>query len=694
MRLGLSARILAGTAASVVGSLLLALGIAQYATHRAANADLSRSLDQTAARVRDALRAQEQVMITGARSWADVASGVRSTSLAATDSLEPGNGYDHAVGAAAAIGADWAQIVNTAGVRQGKSDEPAAPRDSLAGSALIGQALDGRPVGGFGVLRDSQLFQAVAVPIFGASASDSGKGRLLGAVMAVRYLNDSLAAQVSRGTGSHVAFYAVDRAGSPRVTGADLGDRAAIASFVRTGMAAWTPADSTQSTTGARDATPARGEASVDGKRYLGFGRPLTSVSGRAVGGFVGLRSADEAERSLDSVRNAIVLAAIAGLVLAALSSVLVARHVIGPLQSLAIAARRAAEGDYDAQIPDAGGDEVGTVASAFRSLLADLRDKQALVDVLGGSALALNASTMASAAMRDGQTLRLAVGDANSIAPGRLLAGRYEVRQLLGEGGMGTVYRAHDRELGEDVAIKTLRADTADPSALERFRGEIRLARKISHRNVVRTHDIGEAGGEYYITMELVEGTSLKELIVARGKLPPAAVVSIAKQLCRALEVAHEAGVIHRDIKPQNMVVESDGVLKVMDFGIARLAERAPGQGPTQQGMIVGTPDYMAPEQLMGDTIDPRVDIYAAGVVMYECLTGRLPFQAENIFTLMTRVLEETPLSPAELAGVPRALSDVVMRAMSRDREQRPASAHALHELLERVDESRLAVA
>ena len=129
MRLGLSARILAGTAASVVGSLLLALGIAQYATHRAANADLSRSLDQTAARVRDALRAQEQVMITGARSWADVASGVRSTSLAATDSLEPGNGYDHAVGAAAAIGADWAQIVNTAGVRQGKSDEPLWSRD-------------------------------------------------------------------------------------------------------------------------------------------------------------------------------------------------------------------------------------------------------------------------------------------------------------------------------------------------------------------------------------------------------------------------------------------------------------------------------------------------------------------------------------------------------------------------------------
>src|SRR5205085_6637835 len=135
-------------------------------------------------------------------------------------------------------------------------------------------------------------------------------------------------------------------------------------------------------------------------------------------------------------------------------------------------------------------------------------------------------------------------------------------------------------------------------------------------------THDICDSGGLYYITMEFIEGKSLKDLIISRGRLPASVTVPIAKQLMRALEVAHEAGVIHRDIKPQNMVVEGDGVLKVMDFGIARMATRPADSGHTQAGMIVGTPEYMAPEQLLGDELDARADLYATGAVLYECLT------------------------------------------------------------------------
>jgi serine/threonine protein kinase len=161
-----------------------------------------------------------------------------------------------------------------------------------------------------------------------------------------------------------------------------------------------------------------------------------------------------------------------------------------------------------------------------------------------------------------------------------------------------------------------------------------------------------------------------------------------IAKQLCRALEVAHEEGVIHRDIKPQNMVVQPDGVLKVMDFGIARLAERKPDAGHTQAGMIVGTPEYMAPEQLFGEEIDARADLYAAGVVIYECLTGRLPHEADTPMTLIAKVLEETPRAPRELqADVPPALSDIVMRTLSRDRDKRPSSAVELHDWLEHLE-------
>jgi eukaryotic-like serine/threonine-protein kinase len=188
-----------------------------------------------------------------------------------------------------------------------------------------------------------------------------------------------------------------------------------------------------------------------------------------------------------------------------------------------------------------------------------------------------------------------------------------------------------------------------------------------------------------YFITMEFVEGRSLKELIVSRGRLPVSVVLPIAKQLCRALEVAHEEGVIHRDVKPQNMVVQPDGVLKVMDFGIARLAQTSTGH--TRAGIVVGTPGYMSPEQLMGDPLDARADIYSAGVVLYECLTGRLPHEAETLIALISKVLEETPRSPRDVqADVPPALSDVIMRTLSKDRDKRPKSASELHDWLERV--------
>jgi serine/threonine-protein kinase len=184
---------------------------------------------------------------------------------------------------------------------------------------------------------------------------------------------------------------------------------------------------------------------------------------------------------------------------------------------------------------------------------------------------------------------------------------------------------------------------------------------------------------------MEFVEGSSLKDLIISRGRLPGAAVISIGKQLMRALEVAHEAGVIHRDIKPQNMVVEADGTVKVMDFGIARLQMRS--EGHTQAGMVVGTPEYMSPEQLRGDELDGRADLYSAGVVLYESLTGKLPHIADTPGALIGKVLSETPVAPrASVAEASPVLSGLIMQALSKDREQRPRSALEFLGLLERA--------
>jgi serine/threonine protein kinase len=313
--------------------------------------------------------------------------------------------------------------------------------------------------------------------------------------------------------------------------------------------------------------------------------------------------------------------------------------------------------------------------------MLADLRDKQALVEFLGGQG-AVEAKTVRIAAAATG-TIPNGV-NAVGITPGQRFAVRYEVKEVLGVGGMGMVFKAVDSELGEVIAIKTLKQDllSQDASALERFKSEIRLARRISHRNVVRTHDLGEFSGVYFITMEYVEGTTLKELIKKRGRLPIPATLTVAKQLCRALEVAHEQGVIHRDIKPQNMVVEPSGVLKVMDFGIARLAKRQSGM--TEQGMVVGTPEYMAPEQLMGAEIDARADIYAAGCVIYECLAGAPPITAENQFSLVAKLLEQTPVAPNQVnSEVSGPLSELVMRCLSKQPADRPQTALELHDLL-----------
>ncbi|HET7041966.1 MAG TPA: protein kinase, partial [Gemmatimonadales bacterium] len=276
---------------------------------------------------------------------------------------------------------------------------------------------------------------------------------------------------------------------------------------------------------------------------------------------------------------------------------------------------------------------------------------------------------------------------DAETLLPGATFGDRYTIVRVVGRGGMGTVYKAHDKELAEDIAIKLLRVDAlrSDPTMVERFKSEIRLARRISHTTVVRTHDFGEAEGAYYVTMEYVEGITLRDLIDLRGTLSAAATLGIARQLAQALAVAHEQGVIHRDIKPQNLLLDAAGVLKVMDFGIATLAGAT--STITQAGMVVGTPAYMAPEQLLAETVDARSDLYAVGVVLYECLTGELPHMALNNVSLIAKVLNNVPMPPGERnPEVPPLLSSLVMRLLHKEAGARPQSAEELGRLLAQI--------
>src|SRR6266446_1421653 len=265
---------------------------------------------------------------------------------------------------------------------------------------------------------------------------------------------------------------------------------------------------------------------------------------------------------------------------------------------------------------------------------------------------------------------------------PGAVLAQRYEILQILGEGGMGAVYKAMDRELSRPVALKVIRPDLAGNQAiLDRFKQELLLAREVTHKNVIRIYDLGEAEGMKFITMEYVEGKDLRTLIHEQTKLAPEEAVEIMQQVCRALEAAHSVGIIHRDLKPQNVMRDKSGRILVMDFGLARTLE---GDGMTQTGALVGTMDYMSPEQALGKDLDQRSDVFALGLILYELLTGKMPYKADSaVASLLKRTQERAAPVSSHDAAIPRQLSDIVGKCMEPDVELRyQTSAEILADL------------
>src|SRR6202165_2174981 len=262
----------------------------------------------------------------------------------------------------------------------------------------------------------------------------------------------------------------------------------------------------------------------------------------------------------------------------------------------------------------------------------------------------------------------------------GIVLAERYEILELLGQGGMGAVYKARDTELERVVALKLIRADLAsNPEILRRFKQELILAREVTHRNVIRIFDLGQAKGFKFITMECVEGRDLRAVLRERGKLTPDDVVQIIAQVCRALESAHAAGVVHRDLKPQNIMLDAKDRVYVMDFGIAHSLETP---GMTQTGALMGTPEYMSPEQAKGLKVDARSDLFALGIIFYEMLTGISPYKADTSLATLLQRTQERPPPPAEVdATIPKAISDVVMKCLEIDRDQRYSTAREILE-------------
>src|SRR5213594_3286053 len=584
-RLGLGAKIFVAATVSVAAVLGVTLGLTSLQANRTADAAIRRAL----AGVRRGVQAFLSGRTATFAGMSAVSAQVPQFRERLLRGSERGNVLDQAEEYRQLLGAAWVLVTDDHGILVARTDYPTETDIDLSRGALVANALSGEPTNGAWLDdRLRRLFEAVAVPLR-ASANAAPQGVLIAAYA----VDDSLAQAIKQATTTDVVFFALASLDRPDIVGSTLpreevepalvADTAAIGALGGGGGGG-----------GGRDSTGTEFTADVGGERLIGLASPLRSAGGDVFGGFITFRSHDRELAAFRTLQRTIGFAVVLGLLLALASAYVLARQIAGPIRRLALATRRVQDGDYSVEIDVAAGDEIGMLSQAFQSLVADLKEKAKLVEYM--------MATSGAAPTEQLKSTRPSIGAAtgSGLRPGTLFANRYEVKEVLGMGGMGVVYRAFDRELQEAVAIKALRPEALVGSgvALERFKQEIRLARKITHRNVVRTYDLGEVNGMYYLTMEYVEGTALKQLISTRGPLPVSVTLTIGKQLCRALEVAHEEGVIHRDIKPQNMVVEPSGVLKVMDFGIARLANRSKDEGLTKDGMSIGTPDYMSPER------------------------------------------------------------------------------------------------
>ena len=275
----------------------------------------------------------------------------------------------------------------------------------------------------------------------------------------------------------------------------------------------------------------------------------------------------------------------------------------------------------------------------------------------------------------------------AEELTTGSTFAERYQIIEELGKGGMGRVYKALDKEINEKIALKLIKPDIAsDKKTIERFRNELKVTRKIGHKNVGRMYDLNKEKGNYFITMEYISGQDLKGLIRQTGQLTVGKAVSIAKQICDGLSEAHNLGVVHRDLKPNNIMIDEGGNARIMDFGIARAVK---GKSLTGSGVVIGTPQYMSPEQVEGQETDVRSDIYSLGIILYEMLTARVPFEGDTPLTVGVKQKTESPREPRDFnERIPDGLNQLILKCLEKDKEYRYQSAEEIKANLEKLEQ------
>ncbi|MGD8895806.1 MAG: protein kinase [Acidobacteriota bacterium] len=574
------------------------------------------------------------------------------------------------------LDADFMLATDWDGILVARTDDPAASGDDLSEDPLVVAAFEGEESASLWREGDD-LATAVAVPMLTGP-------EFVGVLIAGYVIDEEAASQLRRLTRSEIAYVLQER-GQPRLVVSSLGPReGALTGLLNAPeivLAGEEPF-----------------EIDLAGERFIGVRIPLLTSDEEEIGAALALRSLSAETAGFRQFRASLIEVSLGVMVLALLLAWFAASRITGPVRTLVGLVERARDGSFSGAVSVETRDEIGVLARAFNGLLADLREKDEAIQYLREGLTALReatASRPAEPAPTDetlaaaDETLRLPAGGA--LKRGEIFASRYEILHSVGKGGMGVVYRARDRQLDEEVALKLLRAEAIakDPSLLDRFKREVKHARRITHHNVLRTHDFGEADGVPFISMEYLEGVTLKQLVRSRGALPLGVALNFAKQMCRGLAAAHQRGVVHRDIKPQNMLIlPESSELKIMDFGIAG-SSQVGKQDPslTTEGMVMGTPDYMSPEQAQGRPADFRSDIYSLGVVLFESLTGKLPFRGETVTQIVIAHIQQAPPRPRALKpDLPLDLETAVLRCLVKEPTKRWQSVDELLEVLSAV--------
>lgn len=566
---------------------------------------------------------------------------------------------------------DIALVLDPNGKVVARTDRPQALAVDLSGNPLVTRGLDELgPVSGLWTSGNA-LYQASVTPI--------ARGRTVaGFLVAGLALDNTLANDVKRVSGADVAYLAKGNRTDVVATTLDVPTTDRLLREIESN-------DELSSALLEARESDQTFHLSLADDRWLMQLSPLVDARGDAFGTTVALTSLDRELAAYQNIPIVVLITGVVAIVVALILSYMISQRILQPVQRLTTAAEAAVDGNYRHKVATRGSDEIGRLSRSFDSLLSSLREKGDMEDYMAEMARHSSPSERQSQAVEPAapghatepmdKTTQPSSSTESSLR--RHLGERYELLSELGQGAMGVVFKAYDQKLDEIVAIKMIKADRVDPQSLERLKSELKLARRITHANVLRTYDFGDAGGAPYLSMEYVSGMTLRDLLDRRGKLPYGAALRIARQLCAGLQAVHEVGVLHRDIKPGNVILEHRGNAKLMDFGISRPA-RSPTDTSTDS--VSGTPHYMAPEQIQGGQPDQRTDIYSLGIVLQELFTGGMPFSGESGMEIAAARLQEKPIPPSQFwPAIPEELETIILRCMAFEPDDRYQDARSL---------------